>query len=315
VVVQLTVNGAPAGPPIVIDQGSCVTADLGVYVEPCDVIGFQLSTSSDLEYDPSAADLDVTVMAQFAAPTPPLAVEAFIAGVLPALTGEFEVEVEEPGEIPANPFGRYRASELVLSDTDPVATWTDEGSGGNDLEATGSAQPTFEAAGFNGHPSVEFDGTDHWMQTAVYSAALSQPTTIIFMGEYITAPAATQLVCDGGTGGRNVLGHSGTITGNPWVMNAGTTVAATDTPVGKAGVDLCMVAIFDAGDSELHVNDGGDIMPNNPGTQGLVRFTLAAALNGTARSNIRVVEALVYDRAVSAAEIQSLQAYFTNTYS
>src|SRR5687768_17532185 len=48
----------------------------------------------------------------------------------------------------------YKVSSLVLSDNDPVSTWEDD-FGTADLTSSGSARPTYKAAGY-----VEFDGTD-----------------------------------------------------------------------------------------------------------------------------------------------------------
>lgn len=51
----------------------------------------------------------------------------------------------------------YKATDLVLSDNDPVATWADK-FGSKNLTAAGSVRPTYKANA--GDPYVEFDGTD-----------------------------------------------------------------------------------------------------------------------------------------------------------
>lgn len=307
VAVQLTVNGIERGDPVVVQPGDfCAAGAPGVYVRECDVIGFTVSTSSDLEHP--GEDLHLTVMARFGSPTPPQAVEAFVRhGIVLGHQVEGTLPVEPADDF----FARYRASELALSDSDPVATWPDEGSGGNDLEqATAESQPTFEAAGFNGHPSVLFDGVDDFMQTALYSAALSQPVSVIFMGEYVTT-GGTQNVFDGNSTTRHALAHSGT---GDWVMNSGHNESADDGPDGRAGEGLCIVAIFDAASSELRVNDGTDLMPADPGSTDRERLTLAANFLGGSTGHIRVVELLIYDRHITPAEITDQQTYFTSTY-
>lgn len=317
--VRLTVNGVETGEAILLSEGNCLAVDLGVYVETCDVIGFTITTSADL--DPTVS---VTVMARLGPPTPPdtspgedvhtLARHGIVLG--------HQVSGGSPPDIPATPFARYRASELALSNSDPVSTWADEGSGGNDLvQATGTAQPTYESAGFNGNPSVLFDGTSDWMQTALYGASDPQPHTIVVMFEYVTVSStAVQVVCDGGTNvssGRHAIQHRGNQTGDPWSMFAGQNLDASDTPVGKAGVDLCIVAIFNGASSEFHVNDGGNLVPaTTVGSNGLWRFTLGSLFTGGSNfSNIRVVEALIYQRVLTAQEISDLQSYFGATYS
>lgn len=371
--VQLTVNGVPEGDPIVLTEGRCATANLGVYVETCDVIGFEVQASGDIE----PSDLDVTVMATFGAPTPPptdtvavshglvlghsvtvdvvesttvavdhglvlghgaqigvgdlidvqvshgLVLGHQVAGEIPTvveidhglvLGHAVSADVELPPDVPSSPFARYRASTTTPG---ALSSWTDEGTGGNDLaQVTGASQPTAEAAGFNGHPSVLFDGTDDFMQTAIFSE-IAQPNTIVWMGEYVTVDAGNnQYLIDGRQSlARNAVLHRGTVSGDPWgIFAVSATIDASDTPVGKEGDDLCIVAIFDDANSEFHVNDGGNLVSGNPGSVGLSAVSVSANQGGSDPANVRVVEVLVYNRALTAQEITDLQAYFTSTY-
>lgn len=336
--VQLTVNGVQQGDPVVVEDDDCATAELGVYVAPCDVIGFTVTTSGDLEHPASAEDLDVTVVAQFGAPTPPVQISVShglvfghqVAGnvegtvtaqVQHGLVFGHEVtgDIEVPSTLPSNPFFRVRATSLALANNDPVGSWTDEGSGGNDLSQSGTARPTYESAGFNGHPSVLFDGSDDFMESAVAGFFLEQPITIVIMGEYVTvSTTAEQYLFDGGASfSRTAVYHNGATGGDPWVQNDGSPANTSASPVGREGDDLCIVAAFDeggSGDLNFYVNNGSDLQANSAIGSALDQIKLGARFNDSSFVNFRFVEVLVYDRILNSTERTNLQTYFTNTW-
>jgi hypothetical protein len=55
------------------------------------------------------------------------------------------------------------ATQLGLSNGDPVSAFTNLGSGADDFTASGTARPTFIASGINGQPALEGDGVDDTM--------------------------------------------------------------------------------------------------------------------------------------------------------
>lgn len=55
------------------------------------------------------------------------------------------------------------ATQLGLSNGDPVGAFTNLGSGADDFTASGTARPTFIANGINGQPALEGDGVDDTM--------------------------------------------------------------------------------------------------------------------------------------------------------
>jgi hypothetical protein len=221
--------------------------------------------------------------------------------------------------IPADPYGRYRASELALDNDDPVTTWPDEGSGGNDLtQGTGGLQPVYKAATFNSGPAVEFDGDDDKLQTADYSAALPQPNTIAVIGEWITFTdddTSTVHLFDGKSAGRHMIFPSHTVAGSPYRLFAGTTRVADASPA--VDVPILLVAIFDGASSDLFENEEDIFSEASPGAQTLAGFTLghrfadAAAAIGAA---FRYAEVLIYDRALNAEELADLGEYVQVTY-
>ena len=93
---------------------------------------------------------------------------------------------------------RWRASDLALTDGSAVTSWTDAASGFVASQGTTTAQPTYRATGFNGHPGVEFDGTADYLQSTSQAGLLAgvSGATII---------AAVQLNTTPSTGTRNFI--------------------------------------------------------------------------------------------------------------
>jgi hypothetical protein len=89
----------------------------------------------------------------------------------------------------------FAADSLSLSDTDPVATWTDiSGNGNNGVQGVSGSQPTFITNQLNGYPIIYFDGTTNDFMpfdgttvvgtniTAIYVAARRNSNYNLVMG-------------------------------------------------------------------------------------------------------------------------------------
>ena len=67
----------------------------------------------------------------------------------------------DPGLPTSGLVALWRASDLALSDGDPVSTWAPGSGTPGSLTGSGSARPTYRATGSpSGGPAVEFDGSD-----------------------------------------------------------------------------------------------------------------------------------------------------------
>jgi hypothetical protein len=214
--------------------------------------------------------------------------------------------------IPADPYGRYRASELALSNNDPVATWADEGSGGNDLtQGTAGLRPVYKGSeAVNGHPTVKFDGDA--LATAAYSAALAQPNTIVAIVEWWGAFLGDgNYVCDGLTAGRHVIVTSPTLSGF-WRIFAGTTVS-TNIANPSLATPYFVTAVFNGASSRLEVNEtaSGNV---SPGAQTLTGLTVGNRFSAEFDTQVHVAELLIYDRTLDAEELADLGEYVQVTY-
>ncbi len=238
-----------------------------------------------------------------------------------ATTGAGAVAIAGAGTaVPSNPFARYRASSLSLANNDPVASWTDEGSGGYNLsQASSPARPTYKATAFNGHPAIEFDGLTDFLQTTAYASPLAQPTTIVALGEWITVPSGGDAgyLWDGqSSSDRNtLLLDSAFGSPAPWRMFAGSVVTGAGAPA--AGTDISMVGIYDGASSDIFINNIDSFSSSSPGTNSLGGLTFGARFDGAATASpghLRIVEVLVYNRALGSTERAALQNYFVERY-
>lgn len=111
------------------------------------------------------------------------------------------------------------ASNLSLSDTDPVDSWTDSANG---LAATnsGAARPVYTANWMNGHPIVTFDGADELINsTANLMSSGGAARTIMIVGDGADS---------GGGGALFAFRRSSALFGPLLLHIAGTTYIFTD---------------------------------------------------------------------------------------
>lgn len=76
-----------------------------------------------------------------------------------------------------------------LSDGDPVSTWVDSGTGGNDaIQATGGLKPLYKTGILNSLPAVRFDGVDDRMG-GTFATSVAGRYSMMFVVKYITLDA------------------------------------------------------------------------------------------------------------------------------
>jgi hypothetical protein len=190
-----------------------------------------------------------------------------------------------------------------------VATWEDEGSGGNDLtQGTAGLRPVYKAsAGVNGNPSVLF--ASDAMATGTYAAAETQPNTIVFVVEWVSATDDGYL-CDGLDGGRHALWWN--TGGDQHQGYAGNVVGLGAEPT--ADVAVLLTAVFNGSATTLHSDEtllSGSV---NIGNEDLTGFTLGNRFSQGQTVSMYVAEVLIYDRVLDSEELADLGAYVQQTY-
>lgn len=100
-------------------------------------------------------------------------------GLSPALpVNRMSVSTWTPAQLA--PLIWFNAATLNVSNGNPVATWTNDGSAGSGGNATasGTARPTMDTTGINNQPAVSFDGVDDLM---TFSHASTTAFTVWFI--------------------------------------------------------------------------------------------------------------------------------------
>jgi hypothetical protein len=206
-------------------------------------------------------------------------------------------------------------------------TWVDKAVGfvaGNpaeNLTQAGGARPIYAAGTLpSGKFTVQFDGTDDSMQSLPFSTPLTQPNTIIAMYKFKAHPNQDRYVVDGLSTGRNAIwagvSQGG---GSPswtfmWAGNFGMpdTTAVVTSPIVTG-------AVFNDTSSILYTNGMQKNSGFGIGSQSMTGITvgnrwglisgLDLGLNG------ELAEVLVYDTALSAADISSVTSYLNGKWS
>ncbi|HJU87206.1 MAG TPA: S8 family serine peptidase, partial [Gemmatimonadota bacterium] len=204
-----------------------------------------------------------------------------------------------PGAIPGLTLWLRAEALTDLADGDPVATWPDvSGSCNHATQASAAKRPTFRAAQVAGLPAVSFDAADDGMETPVDPP---QATTIVAV--YASRAGATGHVLNGGFSffegpyvGR-YRAYTGKYLNGPPVTPGRWVVQGFRQTGSRA---------------ELWI-DGTEVTSTNrtvnPGTLMLARQgTYSQVLDGA------LAELVVYDRALSDAELAAVHAWLHERY-
>lgn len=91
-----------------------------------------------------------------------------------------------------SPFFWLDATQLGLTNGDPVSSWTDLSGNGNHFTSSASARPTFTSNGINSLPSLTFDGVDDGM---ILSSVPAHSSWWFFMvGQLVSFSASANAV-------------------------------------------------------------------------------------------------------------------------
>lgn len=215
------------------------------------------------------------------------------------------------------------ASALGLSNNDPVATWTDSSSNGNDATAVLTTnQPTYKASALNGQPAVQFvsagqfDTTNSDYLNTTFSSTVAQPFTIFWVGQMNGnhPTAATDYFFDGTTSGNRVTvatNFSGTDE-TDFGMYAGVGFSTTFTRSQWQQWHL-YTAEFNTTASDLLV-DGGTLSSGNAGATSLSALRYGARYNAQHFLDGYLAEVIIYDHSLTPAELNIVGGYLEDKY-
>lgn len=214
----------------------------------------------------------------------------------------------------------YKADALSLSDNALVATWPDSSGHGADLTASGSSRPTFVAARWNGLPGVAFSLAQALSSTATAGRPTSDVTVFAVL-EHGKRGSSPQFVtwATGGLDGWNLYGSSATdanamppafialTSGGTW----GDSTQASSVRPGRMDPFIVMgqrtgstiVTRVDGTQDSSSGHSGALNYGSGPITLELGNKPSSAPFEGT------IYEVLIYDRALTTAEIKQAEAY------
>ena len=199
--------------------------------------------------------------------------------------------------------GVYKDAGVTLAaNGETVQQWNDQsGNGRNFSQATSGMRPVYTTGVQNSLPGVRFDATDDGMSGAV---SLSEPYTIFCVYSYRSATSATRRAVQGGNNWligpyNNKHSHFA----QEWIVELGG-------PAVIQNAAVVGMAWNDADESKFLLNNSryfetGLLPPGGPpGTLHLGRGgSTTQVLNGD------IFELVVYDRALTDAEIAGINAY------
>lgn len=195
------------------------------------------------------------------------------------------------------------------ADGDAVGTWSDlSGQANHATQATGSKQPLYRVGAINGKPSLRFDATDDFLQTAAFTGGtIAQPVTMLVVGKMPRTSNAQFFDGRDGTN-RMFMSDSGS---HAFQLFAGAFVT-TGALGNDAGYHVHTI-VWDA--TDVHSLDGVTGASGSAGTNSLAGMTIGARFDGTSGFlGGDIPELLVYSGAVAYADVQRLQRSLSAKY-
>ncbi len=210
---------------------------------------------------------------------------------------------------------RFTAKDLLLTDGSQVASWADSAGVMPALaQATAAKRPLYRAAGINGRPAVEFDGTDDRM-TVAFGVTKAQPNTFFVV---LRVPAGAAVLgdaypwIDGNTSAaRHWFGVDGLVTGDPAAMWAGSSFVDS---VRSIGEDAYVFRVeYNGAASEL-LNLNTRVAAGNPGAHSLSGLSVGSRWDNARFTNVLISEIVGFDGILDASEVEQVEDYLSYEY-
>jgi len=174
-----------------------------------------------------------------------------------------------------------------------VSIWGDASGNGNDLlQAVDSDRPTYNA----GTQTILFDGLTQFMKAAPFT--LDQPATIYLLFRQVSWTSQDGIF----DGDSNLRSRCRQVTSSPGLeISAGVSLGTTnDLPIGTYGV---VIAVINGVNSLLQIDNNAPLT-GDAGLNDIRGFTLGVRGNLANFGNLEAVEAILYDTAHAAPQIQ-----------
>jgi hypothetical protein len=203
------------------------------------------------------------------------------------------------------------AKSYFLADalsSSPVATWPDT-SGGFNLTASGSAEPTLVTGGVNGHNYVSFDGVANYMKNTSYSC--NQPHEIDMVCNMVSFGGSSAYYFDASG---NTPRQAGYISSGSDKATAGSVV--TITPNFPTNNWVVRSWVFSGSMLTVYTNGVAEAAAASCGSSVEVGLTVAAqyTLSASTLGHLWLAEMVTYATPQSAAGLSNLVYQWKGKY-
>lgn len=210
-----------------------------------------------------------------------------------------------------------------LADGDPVSTWSDlSGNSNHATQGTTAAKPLYKANIVNGRPGILFDGVDDFLTLAAGArvALLEGDKTVFAVVKWAATGNDKRIISV--SNGASSTRFAMTCATGPLYQHFYTTGAAQANVTAGAGAAPStsvaqIVEVRQSGTSFVPRTNGTALVadPNNAGTETAGSGALGSNGGGSASfGNVYLLEALVYNRALSTAEASAVRRYLGARY-
>lgn len=222
--------------------------------------------------------------------------------------------------------GNFDGSTGDPSDATGVQNWIDKSTSGADFtQSTVADRPVMDIDGFNGFPTLDFDGTNHWMQNNTLSNSSSEYTVFIVKQGDDADGADNQTLLDFQTG-RMIWQHATGASSNDGDVglynptNGWQYIDGVDNNGVGVTTDAVIMRIelfAGTGTSGLYYNsiqEGSSVNYTNTAIGG--NIGLGGRYDGTSSQEFdgRISEVLIYARELTASEIADVENYLNQKW-
>jgi len=196
-----------------------------------------------------------------------------------------------------------------------VARWEDRsGNGWHATQGTQNNRPVMRASELNAKNALEFDGSDDWLQIAENGIGNGGDLTVLVALRFNSSLSGTRVILNKGdtaTFGSTVWELEA---GNPWFGYANNAwFASTGTAALPMNETVVVGGITIARVSQLLLNgeNAGSASSEADGVNDIQQFigVMAGGSSGAGNCPATIGEVLIYDAAVSTANLDALHSY------
>lgn len=213
------------------------------------------------------------------------------------------------------------------SDTDPVRRWDDQGSAGENVTQDNSTSPSgtsntgnpqLQTGELNGYPAIDFGSTE-LLWNSSYSLDNTEAATILIVGKRNTSGNQGVAQFQNGASAGAAFGVTSEFAIR---VNSGSRVFVSN-PMSSVSYDYFVIqrTASDAVENVTVRHNGSSASQTSATTENLTNPTTAELVLGQTAQNtpdngdVSLVEVAVYDRKLSATEVDQLETYVRDRYS